>query len=267
MKITVIMGIYNCAATLPDAIDCILAQTLSDWELILCDDGSGDNTFTVAERYQKDYPDQIILLRNEKNLGLNATLNQCLQYAQGSYIARMDGDDLCEPDRFEKEAAVLDAEPDIAIVSSDMSFFDEEGTWGQIAHPDYPEKKDFVHGSPFCHAACMVRREAYEAVGGYSEDARFLRVEDYHLWYKMYMAGFQGKNIHETLYHMRDDRNAYRRRKFKYRWNEAYVKLLVVKGFHLPIWNCVHALKPIAVGLMPGFVYHFLHRKKLKNRR
>ena len=75
-KISVIMGIYNCAATLPEAIDSILAQTFTDWQLIMCDDGSIDDTFTVAKAYQDRYPQKIILLHNEENKGLNHTLNQ-----------------------------------------------------------------------------------------------------------------------------------------------------------------------------------------------
>ena len=69
-KISVIMGIYNCSATLSEAIDSILAQTYTDWELILCDDGSLDDTYAVAERYCNQFPGKIILLKNEKNIML-----------------------------------------------------------------------------------------------------------------------------------------------------------------------------------------------------
>ena len=64
---------------------------------------------------------------------------------------------------------------------------------GNISHPEYPKKEDFLHGSPFCHAPCMVRKEAYDAVKGYTEKKRLLRVEDYHLWIKMYEVGYRGK--------------------------------------------------------------------------
>ena len=104
-KISVLMGIYNCAQTLPAAIDSILAQTEKDWELILCDDGSQDDTCLVAERYRQQYPEKIVLLKNERNMGLNATLNRCLKAARGEFIARMGGDDLCERERFRKQLA------------------------------------------------------------------------------------------------------------------------------------------------------------------
>ena len=265
--VSVIMGIYNCATTLGEAIDSIVNQTFSDWELIMCDDGSQDNTLSVALEYKEKYPPKIVVLKNEKNLGLNATLNRCLAVAKGKYIARMDGDDVCSPERFAKELAVLESEPEIAIVSTDMAYFDESGTWGKMSHPTYPQGIDFLYETPFCHAPCMVRKEAYDAVQGYSVDKKLLRVEDYHLWMKMYKAGYKGKNIGEILYSMRDDRNAYNRRKFKYRLNSAYVICLTINELKLPIWGYARALRPIIVGLLPNFLYDKLHKWNLRGKK
>ena len=261
--ISVIMGIYNCADTLEEAVGCILAQTVQDWELILCDDGSSDDTYAVAQSLASAEPHRIRLLKNDRNRGLNFTLNRCLEESCGRYVARMDADDRCSPDRFAIELAALEAEPEIAIVSTAMEHFDESGVWGKVSNPEYPAARDFLHGTPFCHAPCMVRREAYEAVGGYSVDKKLLRVEDYHLWIKMYAAGFRGKNLPQVLYQMRDDRNAYSRRKFCYRINEAYVKILAVKKLHLPAYGCLYALRPILVGLLPTRLYDALHKRRL----
>lgn len=262
MRISVIMGIYNCADMLGEAIDSLLNQTYQDFELIMCDDGSVDSTYEVALKYQSKYPEKIKLIKNEKNMGLNYTLNHCLKCAQGEFIARMDGDDICDPTRFEKQVKFLDENPDIAIVSSDMNFFDEYGVWGKTSVKKEPQKSDFIKETQFCHAAAMVRKEAYDAVEGYSVDKKLLRVEDYHLWIKMYAAGFKGVNIQEPLYSMRDDRTAQGRRKFKYRINEAYVKGLAVKKLKLPAYNYVLCAKPIVLGLVPPFVYKILHKKR-----
>lgn len=263
-KISVIMGIRDCAGTLPGAIESVLAQTVRDFELILCDDGSTDGTRAVAERYLEKYPDQIIFLKNDRNLGLNMTLNRCLAAAGGAFIARMDGDDLCEPDRFERELAALEENPDMAIVSSAMTYFDENGTWGRCAVTERPQRADMLRPGAFCHAACMVRREAYEAVGGYTEDEKYLRVEDYDLWVRMYAAGFRGMNLDLPLYHMRDDRDAAARRKFRYRVNEARVCVKAVRLLELPKRGYLQALRPILVGLLPGFLYDRLHRGHLR---
>ncbi len=262
--VSVIMGIYNCAETLEEAINSIISQTYTNWELVMCDDGSKDNTLQIAKDFQTKYPDRIFVLVNEQNMGLNYTLNRCLYEAHGEYIARMDGDDTCSPDRFEKEIAVLEENSDIAIVSSDMELFDNDGVFGRTNKNIKPSKKDFMKGTPFCHAPCMVRREAYLAVEGYSVDKKLLRVEDYHLWVKMYALGYTGTNIKEYLYQMRDDRNAIKRRKFKYRLNEAYVKKIAIKKFKLPFYNYIYCLKPIILGLVPTFIYRILHKQSHK---
>ena len=264
VKISVLMGIYNCAATLPEAIDSILSQTESDWELILCDDGSKDDTYEIARHYQQQYPEKIILLQNNRNMGLNHTLNRCLANARGAFIARMDGDDLSLPTRFEEELAALNSHPELAIVSCPMIYYDEAGDWGRGTMKSFPEKLDFLRGTPFCHAPCMVRAEAFAAVGGYAEDPALLRVEDYDLWTRMYALGYRGMNLDTPLYKMRDDRNAVKRRKFCYRVNEFRVRAAAVKRLELPIWGYLTALRPILIGLLPEFAYRALHRMRLK---
>ena len=262
--VSILMGIYNCADTLPEAIDSILSQTYPDWELILCDDGSSDRTYAVAEGYRQRYPRKIILLKNDRNMGLNHTLNRCLDHASGEYIARMDGDDISLPTRLEAEVQFLDENPDYAIVSTPMIYFDEHGEWGVGTAKADPTNRDFISGPPFCHAPCMVRREAFAAVGGYTEEKKLLRVEDYDLWVRMYAAGYRGMNLAESLYAMRDDRSAYSRRKFKYRINEFHVRLKAAKLLHLGLKAYVYALRPIAVGLLPESVYRSLHKKRLE---
>ena len=261
-KVSVIMGVYNCEKTLAEALDCIVNQTYHNWVVIMCDEGSTDDTVKGAEEYIRRLPDKFVLLKNKKNLGLNQTLNNCLKVAKGDYIARMDGDDLCSKGRFEKEIEILNQYPEIAIVSTDMEFFDEKGIWGKTNVLQYPQESDFLRATQFCHAACMVRKEAYMAVDGYSVSKKLLRVEDYHLWVKMYAKGYKGMNIQEPLYSMRDDRNAQNRRKFKYRLNEAYVKIYAVNRFGLSKIKYVYCIKPIILGLLPSKIYHILHRKK-----
>ena len=267
-KISVIMGIYNCAKTLPVAIESILQQTFTDWELIMCDDGSKDDTYIVAEKYCNKFPSKIILLKNSENKGLNYTLNRCLQVAHGQYIARMDGDDVCAPTRFQKEVEFLNSHPDYAIVSTYMTTFDENGEWGCIKTLEYPQVKDFpTHVPMFCHAPCMIRKEAFMDVGGYTEDKRLLRVEDYHLWYKFYAKGYKGYNIPEALYKMRDDRNALHRRTVKARFNGIYATFVGFKMVHLPKWMYIYAIKNAFVEIIkiiiPDKLYILLHKRRL----
>ncbi len=262
-RISIIMGIYNCADTLSEALESILAQTYDDWQMIMCDDGSTDDTYDVAKDYVNKFPDKFILIQNDKNRGLNYTLNHCLKYATGEFIARMDGDDISKPNRFAKEVEFLDSNHEYAIISCNMEFFDEFGSWGHNNMKKNPEKKDFLHGTPFCHAPSMTRKEAYDAVEGYTVDKKLLRVEDFHLWMKMYAKGYKGANLQDVLYSMRDNRDAFSRRKFKYRVNECRVIRRAIKEFKLPAKNNIYLLRPIIIGLLPSFVYKILHRSKM----
>lgn len=262
--VSVLMGIYNCADTLEEAVDCIINQTYENWELIMCDDCSSDNTYEVAVRIaQKD--NRIRVIKNEKNLTLAPTLNHCFEEAGGEYLARMDGDDVCDKDRFEKEVKVLNEHPEYAVVSSGMRFYDENGVYGEIINPEEPKGEDFVNHSPICHAPCMMRADALRKVGGYSNSPEVERIEDYDLWVRMYAEGYKAYNIQEPLYSMREGRDAIKRKKFKFRVTEYKLRKRVCKQFGLGFKSKLIAFKPIIIGLMPQFVYSAVHKNKYKN--
>jgi len=260
-RIAVLMGVYNCAPYIKAAIDSIICQTYSDWKLIICDDGSTDNTLIIVEEFKKKYPNKIHIIKNRMNKGLNYTLNHCLRYADSEYIARMDGDDISLPKRFEKELAFLDEHPEYSIVSCPMFYFDENGKWGCGKAKKIVTKEDFLHGTPFCHAPSMFRRDAIDTIGGYSNDPRTYRAEDYDLWFRMYAKGFKGYNLSEPLYMMRDDHNAFKRRKLKYSLNEVYVRWNGYKLLDLPKYKRIYALRPLIVRMIPPKIYMYLHHK------
>lgn len=260
-KISVLMGIYNCADTLEQAVESIRNQTYTNWELILCEDGSSDHTYEVAQALAaKD--SRIVLLRNEKNLGLNATLNRCLAAATGDYIARMDGDDDCMPERFETQVAFFEAHPEFQIVSSAMTLFDENGEWGRAVCSEYPQPEDTVGGTAFCHAAVMLKKACMDEVGGYTEDPRMLRVEDVNLWIKLYAAGYRGYNIQQPLYRMRNDQNALNRRKYIYRINSTYVRLQGCRMLKLGPKSYCRAFVPMIHGLVPAKLRQLIRKRQ-----
>lgn len=254
------MGIYNCAPTLQEALDSLYVQTYQGFKIILCDDGSKDDTLKIAEENAKKH-ENVIVIKNEHNMGLNYTLNHCLEYADTEFCARMDGDDTCHPTRFEKEIKFLDEHPEYAIVSTTMHHFDEMGIFRTGMASGEPKPSDYPKGVPFNHAPCMIRTSAYKTVGGYSVSGKLLRQEDYHLWLKMYEKGFRGYMLNEPLYNMRDDRNAYARRNWISRRNEAYVKYLACKMLNLPFWYYMYCLKPIILYIMPQWLYKRLHNR------
>ena len=249
-RISVIMGIYNCALTLPEALDSLFAQTYKHFKIIMCEDGSTDNTYEIAKTFADKY-DNVVLIQNNRNMGLNYTLNRCLELVDTEYCARMDADDISLPTRFEKEITFLDNHPEYAIVSTPMKYFDEQGVFKVGTGSGEPKITDFPKFSPFCHAPCMVRTEAYRQVGGYTVADNLLREEDYHLWIKMYQKGFRGYNLSEPLYMMRDDRNALSRRTIQARKNEAYVKHLACKMLNLPFYYNIYCFRPLLLAITP----------------
>lgn len=259
--VSVLMGIYNCADTLEEAVDSIKAQTYENWELIMCDDCSSDDTLEVARKIAET-DDRIVVVRNDKNITLAPTLNRCLSVAKGEYIARMDGDDICDPTRFEKELKFLQNNPEYALVSTRMNMYDENGIFRTTIVKDYPNEFDLVSGSPFCHAGCMMKTSVLKELNGYNTKEEVNRVEDYDLWYRIYKAGYKGANIQESLYSMRDDRKALKRRKLKYRFNSFHIRKNVIKTFKLSKKYYIVALKPIIIGLIPTPIYKILHRNK-----
>lgn len=259
-RISVLMGVYNCASTLQDSLNSLYAQTYKEFKIIICDDGSIDDTLKIAEENADKY-NNVIVIRNSKNMGLNYTLNHCLKYADTEYIARMDGDDLSIPERFEKEIEFLDKHPEYAVVSSPMIYFDEVGEFRRGKGNGEVDKYSFVHGTPICHAPSMSRTNVIKAVGGYSVSDKLLRVEDYHLWFKIFAAGYKLYMLNECLYKMRDDRNAVRRRNWLTRRNEMYVKHIGYKMIGLPVWYQIYCIVPFIKYLMPRLVYDFFHKK------
>lgn len=263
-RISVIMGIYNCAPTLAEALNSLLVQTYQGFKVIMCDDGSKDNTADIAQKYVNKYPGKFILIKNERNMGLNHTLNHCLEYADTEFCARMDGDDFSLPKRLKTEIDFLDEHPEYSIVTTPMIYFDENGEFKRDSGGYEGTNEMFLSGPPFCHATCMIRTEAYKKVGGYSIDEKLLRVEDVDLWFKLYKAGYKGFILKEPLYAMRDDRNAIRRRKFKYRINSFRVRWRGIPEIGLPKWKRIYALEPVIIGLLPFFLYKFIHRRVKK---
>ena len=146
-KISVIMGIYNCEKTLDESIESIINQTYRNWELIMCDDASSDNTLSIARRYESLYPKKIKVIENKRNLSLAPTLNRCLEFATGKYIARQDADDISLNNRLEIQLNFLEDNKGYDLVGSQMISFNENGVNGvRGVNIDIPDKFTMIKG-------------------------------------------------------------------------------------------------------------------------
>lgn len=258
-KISVLMGIYNCESTLKDAVDSIINQTYTDWELILCDDCSTDGTYALALEYAGKYPGKIILLRNEQNSKLAFTLNRCLEAATGRFVARMDGDDKCLPERFEKQLEYLHAHEGAVLVGTAMQRFYNDGSFGSVAScPAEPDRfTPHSNGPSFNHATILAYKSVFDALGGYTVCPRTVRGQDRDLWFRFFAAGYKGVNMPDALYLVREDIEAVRRRTFRDRYisfqTEIYGYRLLgypLRWYIMPVVRLSKALVPHKLQLL-----------------
>lgn len=262
-RISVIMGIYNEQNNdqVKKAIESVLSQTYTDFEFIICDDGSKRECYDRLKEYCK-VDSRIRLLRKEKNSGLAAALNQCLAEAKGEYIARMDADDVSKSERFEKQIAFLEKNPQYALAGCGAELIDNNGIWGKRLPIEKPQKNDFLWSSPFMHPTIMIRKRVLEELGGYVMEDYAERVEDYDLFMRLYAAGYKGYNLQECLFQYREDRNAYTKRKYKYRMNEARVRYRGYRKLGILPGHFRNVLKPLIVGLIPVCIMQKIRRKQ-----
>lgn len=264
-KISIIMGVYNCENTLKESIDSIINQTYKNWELIICDDASNDNTYNIANKYKEKYPDKIILLKNENNMKLSATLNKCLSVAGGDYIARMDGDDISCANRLEKQMNFLKFNSEYDLVGTCMIPFDENGERSIRIFNEFPNKSTFLTKSPFAHATILAKREVYDKLGGYTVSNRTRRGQDADLWIRFFENKFNGYNLQEGLYKVRESIDDLNRREFKYRVDAVKTRVYGIKVLKLPYRYYILAFKPLLAGIIPKkimFIYGKMRDKR-----
>ena len=261
-KVSIIMGTYNHEDKLDAAIRSIVDQTYKDWEFIICDDGSADGTYVRLLSW-KERDDRIRILHHKTNRCLTYTLNHCLRYAKGTYIARMDDDDISYADRLEKQVFFLDSHPEFAFVSSLVDCFDGERIIrNRLYHGAEPQKKDFLVKSQFVHPAAMFRIECLKRVKGYRLARETERVEDYDLFMRLYAAGYKGYNIQQPLLRYLINLDELRKkRKYRYRINEAIVRFRGFKELGLMPEGILYTLRPLAVGLIPHTILWSLFYK------
>lgn len=197
--VSILMPVYNTASFLKEAMDSILSQTFTDFELIVLNDCSPDNAEEILDIY--DDP-RIVRYKGEKNVGLSNVLNVGIDMAQGKYIARMDSDDLSLPKRLEVQVNFLETHPNIDLVSVGMQLFGaREEVWIRERNPE-KVKVTALFFSPVLHASSLWRKESFER-----HRLRFRQemvpAEDYDLWTRALLAGLQLANLPDILYKYR----------------------------------------------------------------
>ncbi len=261
--VSVAMGTYNGSKWIERAINSILNQTYQNFEILVCDDCSVDNTVEIVERLMKT-DNRIRLIKNQVNSGLNIVLNKCIETASGEFIARMDDDDVSHPDRFSRQITFLLEHPEFAFVGCGMNFFDDNGIWGHSSGKAEPTTMDVFTSHAFAHPTVMIRKAALTDVGNYSTNSLNRRGQDYDLWSKLYYKGYRGANLTEILFDYYESPSSVRRRKLKFRIDHIKKELFWWQRFNLPISALKYPLLDTLKCVLPKSMYVYLRKRKFK---
>lgn len=192
-KISVILPVYNCELYIKETIDSVLNQTFSDFELLIIDDCSTDKTVSIIKEYSDE---RICLIEKETNSGYTDSLNFGISIANGEYIARMDGDDICLPERFAKQVAFLDKNSTIILCGTAIKFIGSSS--GNLFYPQTNEEIKiclFSFLPTFAHPTVMGKKEIFKK---YNYNKNFEPAEDYELWTRFVQEG-EAANLNEIL--------------------------------------------------------------------
>jgi len=199
--VSVVMSVYNGERYLSECITSILSQTLKNFEFLIIDDGSTDSTAKIIKTFAED-DSRICFIKNPGNLGLAKSLNLGVAKAEGEYIARIDCDDICLPERLEVQVDYLNGNPDIAVVGSWLTMIDENGKETKTIKVELKSYTDFLFNFLICknylyHPSVMFRKEIIQSLGGYDQEE--FPAEDFGLWMRLAKAGYDARIIQKPL--------------------------------------------------------------------
>jgi len=200
-KISVIMGAFNCEKTIQASINSIVNQTYPNWEFIICEDGSVDGSYLELTKFANS-EDRIRIIRNDKNMGLTYSLNKCLEFTTGDYIARMDADDIATPERIEMQVRFLEENPSYGLVGCNAYLINKEKKIvgeSLIPQTDHDIQICKVFYNPFYHPTVLLRSEILKEN---KYDESFIYAQDYELWLRILKKN-KGFNLSNKMLYYR----------------------------------------------------------------
>ncbi len=256
------MPVYNGSKYLKPAIESVLTQTYPDFEFLIIDDESTDHSAEIVKSFSDH---RIIYIRNEKNMGVALTLNKGIMLAKGEYIARMDADDICLPERFEKQVTFLDHHPDVAVIDCAMEHIDEKGISLNKLNSivkNYSEiKRVLPRRNCLGHSSVMYRRKVIERYL-----YRQVVYEDLDLWYRLINTNHIIERLEEPLLLYRIHQTSITA--MSRAGNTHLKKILQTKRFYLRSLKTADWLSPFNIRILLGIVEDYItwQWKKLKSK-
>lgn len=268
--LTVILSTYNDERNIKESLISIKNQTFKNFTALIFNDGSTDNTAKIIKEIIDD-DNRFILYENKKNMGLAYNLNKGISLSSTKYIARMDADDIALPNRFEEQITFLENNPIYSLCGTNAYYIDDTGIWGERLCPEYIKKKDFISVCPYIHPTIVFRTCALKKVLEndseiYCQSSFIGRSEDYDLFMRMESLNLKGYNIQKNLLKYREDKNSYKKRKFKYAFTESIVRLRGYIKLKINPLYYIYCFKPIILYTLPLPIIISLHNKKIKKR-
>lgn len=295
---SVLMSVYSKEnpAWLKLAIESIQDQTLPTSDFVLVCDGplTPELDGVIAEKHCQ-MGEILMVVRLEKNVGLGNALNEGIKHCRNELVARMDSDDIAYPDRCEKQVAIFNKYPIVSICSGTVMEFSKNPETINCKRVLPEKNKEIIEfakkRNPFNHPCVMYKKSAVEAVGSYQH---FYLLEDYYLWIRMLMAGYEGYNIQEPLLYMRAGTSMYKRRAgrryaktqielFRFMWKQGFINawqyaescIMVVAGHGLIQERQIGSDEKIefevsgdriqAVHMLPGYTHNIINLSETEN--
>lgn len=255
--ITVLMSVYNAQDSLDWCIECILAQSFKDFEFLIINDGSKDDSLKILEDYAQR--DSRITLVTQENRGLTKSLNKGLELAKGDLIARQDADDFSMPKRLEIQYNYFKQHPEIDLLGSDSidDYKDYQGRWGSYTEDEL--NKIVMSRTPFPHSTAMYRKNAVLDLGGYDEE--FKTSQDMDLWIR-FAKRSPIAMIDEALIIRTVGENSISAKKKKQQFKDA----LAIRLKHSPqckLYMLYISLRSLLIAYLPAWIIKL--RQKLKS--
>ncbi|MBE6837418.1 MAG: glycosyltransferase [Ruminococcus sp.] len=263
-RVSIIMGVYNVKSIeeLEITAKSIIEQTYTDWEFIICDDGSSNNTFELLKRIEA-MDSRIKAIGYKENKGLSTALNTCIEASTGEYIARQDAEDISHPQRLEKEIEFLDTHPEYDLVGCNAYIYDHEnGRWGEYLNKEIPVASDFLWTTQFLHPTVIFRRESLIKAGKYRVSKETKRSQDYDLFMTMYSLGMKGYNIQSKMFDYYQKDGHQRELTWGKRFREAQIRYKGFKKLHLFPKAFPYVVKPLVVKIIPQKIYRKLKKSE-----
>ncbi len=256
--VSVILPVYNGAKTIQRAVQSILLQTYGNFELIVINDGSIDNTRSILNNFN----DRRLTVLEQGNKGIVISLNRGIEISKGQYIARADADEVSHPERLKKQVDFLEKNSDTGIV----------GTATEVVYPDGKTNiryrpadtasiiKNITKVCPFSHGSVLIRKSVFNKVGPYDlESSVNLNAEDFDMWIKIMLAGYDMANLPDVLvsYYREPDSITRRVSLLERLKQKMLLRIKIIKSLNLSYWEYFNLI-PVAV-LNTLVHFNFIH--------